>query len=346
MAERKVRSFSEEGQQGEEQEQQQEDAQQSMQSTEQETAQYPQAAQATGNYAQQAPQYAQQAAPAQYQAQGAPAQYPQAAPAQYPQVSPYSQPATYPQAQQQYAPAPNKTPSGIPGFDDITEGGYETGSINLVAGPTGCGKTTFIMQFLHNGAAQYNEPGVLISFEEPKDSIYAHMQRFGWDFAALEEQGLFAIITYKPHEVKKLIDEGGGFIWDAISSIGAKRLVVDSLSSYSMLFESPYTAREAEIEFFELLRKWGCTTVLSGAAEKNRISVGVDYLADSIAMMHNPRRKNSRLRAIEVLKMRGANHSQKLCPFEFVDGEGLHIYPAEDVFYEIKEEGRMRIDQG
>ena len=217
MAERKARSFSEDAQQGEAQEQPQEDAQQPLQYPEQTPAQY-------------------QQQPAQYQAQ--PPQYSQQpVPAQYPQVSPYSQPANYPQAQAQYAPAPNKTPSGIPGFDELTEGGYEIGSINLVAGPTGCGKTTFIMQFLNNGAVQYNEPGVLISFEEPKDGIYAHMLRFGWDFAALKQQGLFAIITYKPHEVKKLIDEGGGFIWDAINSIGAKRLVVDSLSSYSMLFE-------------------------------------------------------------------------------------------------------------
>lgn len=281
---------------------------------------YPQ--QAQGTYPQQPQQYAQAPYPQQPYAQQGYSQYPQ-------------QP--YPQAQQQYQTPANKTPSGIHGFDDLVEGGYEIASINLVVGPTGCGKTTFAMQFLYNGAAQYNEPGVLISFEEPKANVYEHMGRFGWDFAALEQQGLFSVINYKPHEVKKLVDEGGGFIWDAISSVGAKRLVVDSLSSYSMLFESPYTAREAEIELFELLRKWGCTTLLTGMAEKNRVSVGVDYLADSIVMLHNPRRKNSRFRALEVLKMRGANHSQKLCPFEFVDNEGIHVYPGENVFYEMKE---------
>jgi len=257
----------------------------------------------------------------------------------------YAQQAEAVQAQAQYAqPAANKTPSGIHGFDDLVEGGYEVASINLVVGPTGCGKTTFAMQFLYNGVVQFNEPAVLISFEEPKTSIYEHMGRFGWDFAALEQQGLFSVINYKPHEVKKLVDEGGGFIWDAISSVGAKRLAIDSLSSYSMLFESPYTAREAEIEFFELLRKWGCTTVLTGMAEKNKVSVGVDYLADSIVVMYNPRRKNARFRALEVLKMRGCNHSQKLCPFELVDNEGIHVYPSENVFYELKEARQMQTE--
>ncbi|MBS3068811.1 hypothetical protein J4441_00400 [Candidatus Micrarchaeota archaeon] len=102
----------------------------------------------------------------------------------------YAQQAEAVQAQAQYAqPAANKTPSGIHGFDDLVEGGYEVASINLVVGPTGCGKTTFAMQFLYNGVVQFNEPAVLISFEEPKTSIYEHMGRFGWDFAALEQQG-------------------------------------------------------------------------------------------------------------------------------------------------------------
>jgi KaiC/GvpD/RAD55 family RecA-like ATPase len=232
-----------------------------------------------------------------------------------------------------------RTPSGIWGLDELIGGGVEKASTTLITGDAGCGKTTFLTQFLFNGATQYNEPGIMISFEEPREAIYKHMAVYGWDFEALEEDNLFAVINYKPHEVKKLVDEGGGLIWDAISSLGAKRLAIDSLSSYAMLFESNYQAREAQLSLFDLVRKWGCTTMLSGERTEvgaGKIANGMEYLTDGIVVLYHPRQGGVRFRALEVLKMRGTTHSQKLCPFEFVEGEGIHVYPGENVFYEMK----------
>lgn len=231
-------------------------------------------------------------------------------------------------------------PSGIPGLDELIGGGFEQSSTTLVMGEAGCGKTTFAAQFLFQGAAKYSEPGVLLSFEEPSASIMKHMASYGFDFASLEEQNLFASINYKPHEVKKLVDEGGGLIWDTISSLGAKRLAIDSLTSYAMLFESLYQAREAELLLFELLRKWECTTILTGEGlqtERMRITTGMEYLTDGVILLHHPRYQASRYRAVEVLKMRGTKHSEKLCPFEFLDTGGIKIYPGETVFYDVKE---------
>jgi len=236
--------------------------------------------------------------------------------------------------------SPEHTPSGIPGLDELINGGFERESTTLVMGDAGCGKTTFLAQFLYNGALQYNEPSVLLSFEEPSASIMKHMKRYGLDFAALEKQGIFSSINYRPHEVKKLVDEGGGLIWDTISSIGAKRLAIDSLTSYAMLFESLYQAREAELLLFELLRKWKCTTLLSAEGintEKMRITTGMEYLSDGVILLHHPRYQSGRYRAIEILKMRGCKHSEKLCPYEFVEGEGIRIHPGETVFYDVKE---------
>jgi KaiC/GvpD/RAD55 family RecA-like ATPase len=236
--------------------------------------------------------------------------------------------------------SPDHTPSGIPGLDELINGGFERESSTLVMGDAGCGKTTFLAQFLYNGAAEYGEASVLLSFEEPSGSILKHMKRYGLDFAALEQQGLFSSINYRPHEVKKLVDEGGGLIWDTISSIGAKRLAIDSLTSYAMLFESIYQAREAELLLFELLRKWKCTTLLSAEGintEKLRITTGMEYLSDGVILLHHPRYQSGRYRAIEILKMRGCKHSEKLCPFEFVEGEGIRVHPGEAVFYDVKE---------
>jgi len=78
--------------------------------------------------------------------------------------------------------------------------------------------------------------------------------------------------------------------------------------------------------------------LLSGEAaeSKDRSSAGMDYLADAVLVMHHPRQRNVRFRALEILKMRGTNHSQKLCPFEFLPGVGIRVYPGEDIFEEFK----------
>lgn len=245
-----------------------------------------------------------------------------------------------PPAQQYAPPQPDaKVGSGIEGLDGLIGGGFEQSSTTLVMGDAGCGKTTFLAQFLYNGAVKYGEPGVLLSFEEPSESIVKHMRNFGFDFAALEEQNLFSAISYRPHEVKKLVDEGGGLIWDTISALGAKRLAVDSLTSYAMMFETVYRAREAEILLFELLHKWGCTTLLSAEglySDKIKVATGMEYLCDGVIHLHHPRYQASRYRAIEVIKMRGSKHSEKLCPYEFVEGEGIRVYPGETVFYDLK----------
>jgi len=231
--------------------------------------------------------------------------------------------------------------SGIPGLDDLLGGGLEPSSTTLVMGGAGCGKTTFLAQFLHNGAVQCNEPGVLISFEESNESVLKHMMNFGFDFKSLEEQNLFGIVNYRPHEVRKLIEEGGGLIMDTVTSIGAKRLAIDSLTSYITLFEGAYQAREAEIELFSLLHKWGCTTMLSAEGvltDKSRNTTGAEYLSDGVIVMHHPRNQSMRYRAIEVIKMRGGKPSEKLCPFEFVDGLGIKVYPNETIFYDMNGE--------
>jgi circadian clock protein KaiC len=248
-------------------------------------------------------------------------------------------PASRQVAAPQQAQADDKVSTGIGGLDELIGGGLEHGSTTLVMGDAGCGKTTFLTQFLYNGAVKEDEPGVLLSFEEPSASIVKHMRNFGFDFAALEEQNLFQAISYRPHEVKKLVDEGGGLIWDTIASLGAKRLAIDSLTSYAMMFETIYRAREAEILLFELLHKWGCTTLLSAEglySDKVKMATGMEYLCDGVIHLHHPRYQASRYRAIEIIKMRGTKHSEKLCPFEFIEGEGIRVYPGETVFYDLK----------
>ena len=231
---------------------------------------------------------------------------------------------------------PGRVPTGIPGMDELIEGGFEQGSTVLLTGGAGTGKTTLALQFLYNGAMEGNEPGLFITFEEDKESLYRHTARFGWDFKALEEKGLFSVLAYKPHQVNKLMQEGGGPMRDAIKSMNAKRLAIDSITAYALLFQDEYQKRESILEFFDLLKKWGCTSVIVSElpphiAEIKEGSVG--FLTDAIIALYYQKRedKDVRVHSMEILKMRGTRHTNKVCALTF-ESNGIVIYPDVEVF--------------
>ncbi|MEM3362141.1 MAG: ATPase domain-containing protein [Candidatus Anstonellaceae archaeon] len=228
-----------------------------------------------------------------------------------------------------------KVPSGIPGFDDLSSGGFEKNSCNLIVGPSGAGKSIFLSQFIYSGAVFYDEPGVIVNLDRKKEIEYSHLAKFNWLFAELEKKGLISFINIKPHELKKLIEEGGGFIWDSVMDIGAKRFVIDSLSSFSIYFQSYYELRESIINLFELTKKWKCTSLFSyhtSDYSKLKFEFNLEFLADSLIGLYIFRKDNVRIRGIEIIKMLGSQHSQKLAPFEIVEGEGIVIYPSENIF--------------
>src|SRR3989338_3618772 len=104
---------------------------------------------------------------------------------------------------------PERIPIDIPGFDPLIQCGFKLGSINLVAGPAGSGKTIFAIQFLVDGIIRFKEPGIYITFEERKDKLYEDMLSFGWDLAKYEKSGMFVFLEYTPEQVKKVLVEGG-----------------------------------------------------------------------------------------------------------------------------------------
>ncbi|MFH1544476.1 MAG: ATPase domain-containing protein [archaeon] len=229
-----------------------------------------------------------------------------------------------------------RIPSGINGLDELIEGGLEKGSVILATGSAGTGKTTFGLQFLYYGVKKYNESGILISFEETKDSLYKHNEEYGWDFEGLEKEKKFMVLEYKPHQVGKLLEQGGGPIRDAIKSINAKRLVIDSITAYALLFKDEYQQRESVLKFFDMLRKWGCTSIIISEmspreAETSKSSVG--FLADAVISLYYEKRgeKDVRVHSMEILKMRGTKHTNKMCAVAF-EKEGIKIYADIEVF--------------
>jgi circadian clock protein KaiC len=220
-----------------------------------------------------------------------------------------------------------RVPFGVKNLDDMMEGGLIRNTINLLRGSSGSCKTLLSLQYLYNGATDWNEAGLYISFAEPAEAVIQHGKIFGWDFAALERKKLFSIIRYEPHEVLSIMSEGGGLIRDTIESLGAKRLVIDSLSAYELLFDNEYRKNESILNLFELLRKWNTTSIItsetsvliSGESESRS-----GFLADGIINMHSIRRGDHRIRGLEILKMRDTCHDDSIRVFG-VSGEGLAV---------------------
>lgn len=227
-----------------------------------------------------------------------------------------------------------RLPTGIPGMDEIMEGGLEENSINLIAGSTGTGKTILAMQFLVNGIIKNNEPGIYITFEEPKAEIFRNMARFGWDLAKFEEEGKLIFLEYPPEHVRKLLAEGGGLIEEAVEKSGAKRMVIDSISSFTMLYKDELEKREESLTLFELIRKWGCTSLFTCEDELHdldyTISSELEFEVDGVILLYNIRERGVRKRAMEILKMRGTNHLRKTINFEITD-KGINVHPDQVV---------------
>ncbi|MEK6982261.1 MAG: ATPase domain-containing protein [Candidatus Micrarchaeota archaeon] len=226
-----------------------------------------------------------------------------------------------------------RTPSGIPGLDTVTNGGFIKNSVILVRGGTGTCKTTMATQFLVNGSKEVDENSAFISFSETKESVYATAKGFGWDLDKLEKQGKFAFIKYSPYEVEKVVAEGGGTIRDTIEEIGAKRLVIDSLTAYSLLFQNEYRATESILQLFDTLKSWDCTVLVTDEIEVRPQSVSagrLGFLTDGIMNTYYLRSGNGRVRALEVLKMRYSTHSDKIVPFE-INSKGISVYPNKKI---------------
>lgn len=229
----------------------------------------------------------------------------------------------------------NRIPTGIPGLDETMEGGLERGSVNLVAGESGTGKSIFGLQFLRNGATKYNECGLYITFEEKKEKIFKHMSRFGWDLGALEEEKKLFVYEYSPKEVDRFIREGGA-IESFIRTNKIDRVVIDSITSFAVLHDTEAERRAAVVRLLELLRRWNATALLTSEAaaideQGVRARFGIEYLADSLISLYTFRKGDVRELALEIVKMRGTAHSKKLSPMK-ITNEGIVLYPEQPFF--------------
>jgi circadian clock protein KaiC len=233
-----------------------------------------------------------------------------------------------------------KNRTGIRGFDDITFGGIPHGRPTLVCGGAGSGKTLFGMEFLVRGALEFGEQGVFMSFEESESDLVANFKSLGFDLKQLQEER--KIVVDYIHIDRSEIEETGEYNLDglfiriaqAVHSIGAKRVVFDTLEALFSGFSNTFILRSEIRRLFRWLKDQGLTAVITAERgdQKNAITRhGLEeYVSDCVIVLDHRIKNQISTRRLRVVKFRGASHGTNEYPF-LIDEGGMSVLPITSV---------------
>jgi circadian clock protein KaiC len=227
-----------------------------------------------------------------------------------------------------------KCPTGIIGFDQITNGGLPKHNITLVGGGTGSGKTLFGIDFIISGALKYGEPGVFMSFEETNDELSRDVASLNWDLKSLVSQKkvLLEFVTLTRRDIQQAdFNLEGLFVRleNAIDSIRAKRVVLDSIESLFAGLNDPGVLRLEIKRLFRWLKDKGVTALITGEPGPNGSYSrhGLEeYISDCIIFLDNRVSDQHSIRRIRVIKYRGSSHGTNEYPF-IISDDGLSVIP-------------------
>ncbi|KAA9332091.1 circadian clock protein KaiC [Hymenobacter busanensis] len=228
-----------------------------------------------------------------------------------------------------------KAPTGIEGLDEITEGGFPLGRPTLVCGSAGCGKTLLAIEFLVRGIQEFHEPGVLMTFEETADELAANVASLGFDLPALQAQKLLKLDHV--HVDRSEIEETGEYdleglfirLGHAIDSIGAKRVVLDTIEALFSGFPNEGVLRSEIRRLFRWLKDKGVTTIIT--AERGEGSLtrqGLEeYVSDCVILLDNRVIDQITTRRLRIVKYRGSTHGTNEYPY-LISEEGISVLPV------------------
>ena len=228
-----------------------------------------------------------------------------------------------------------KSPTGIIGFDEITGGGLPAGRPTLVCGGAGCGKTLFGMEFLVRGATQFNEPGVFMSFEETNEELIKNVASLGFDLNSLIKNKKIALDHV--HIERSEIEETGEYDLEglfirlnyAIESIGAKRVVLDTIESLFAGLPNQLILRAELRRLFRWLKVKGVTAIITGERGGETLTrQGLEeYVSDCVIMLDHRVTEQTSTRRLRVVKYRGSLHGTNEYPF-LIDETGFSVLPV------------------
>ncbi len=228
----------------------------------------------------------------------------------------------------------SKAGTGIPGLDQITEGGLPRGRPTLVCGSAGCGKTLLGMQFLVRGVQDHDEPGLFVSFEESIAELATNVASLGWDVDALQERGMLTLdhVRVRPSEIEETgaWDLEGLFIrlGALVDAIGAKRVVIDTLEVLFGALRDEATLRSELRRLFVWLKDRGLTAIITAERGEGTLTrYGIEeYVSDCVILLDHRVDESVSTRRLRVVKYRGSSHSTDETPF-MIDDNGFRVMP-------------------
>jgi len=238
--------------------------------------------------------------------------------------------------------AVKKLPTGIPGFDSISNGGLPKGRTTLVAGTAGSSKTVFATQFLARGISHAEENGVFVTFEETPRDIRQNMLSFGWEIEKWESEGKWAFVDVSPNAEEPAVISGDfdlgallARIENAVTRVKARRVSLDSLGAIFSKFQNQQLVRSELLRIAVALKQIGVTAVMTaerldeyGPIARHGIE---EFVADNVIILRNVLEAEKRRRTMEILKFRGTDHQKGEHPFTIVADGGIVGVPLSSV---------------
>lgn len=233
---------------------------------------------------------------------------------------------------------PPRVQTHVPGLDVVTGGGLPRGRATLVAGSSGSGKTVLALQFLWAGGQC--EPGVLLTFEERAQDLFANVQSFGWDLSDRARNARLAVVdaTAEDDVVEAGTFDFGGLlarIENALRMTGGRRLVIDAIDAAFAQFSDAGAVRRELAKVVRRLRELEVTTLITaergeeyGAIARHGVE---EFLMDSVILLRNVLERSTRRRTVEVLKLRGFDHNKGEYPFVIAPSRGIEILPVSTI---------------
>jgi circadian clock protein KaiC len=236
-----------------------------------------------------------------------------------------------------------KAPTGIEGLDEITEGGLPLGRPTLVCGSAGCGKTLLGIEFLVRGIVDYDEPGVLMTFEETADELAANVASLGFDLKAMQADKKLRVDHV--HIDRSEIEETGEYDLEglfirlgyAIDSIGAKRVMLDTIEALFSGFPNEAVLRSEIRRLFRWLKDKGVTTVITAERGEGTLTrQGLEeYVSDCVILLDNRVIDQITTRRLRIVKYRGTTHGTNEYPY-LITEDGFSVLPITSLKLEHK----------